>query len=509
MSRVKKRIFGTLLAVLLLLEAALMGGCSQQGAYPPQLTAVPATPPPASEGAVESFVGRPIFVSDTNNLVSEERVLERMAGQTRAEVVIDAMIKGPSSPALTSAIAMNMKVERVELCGEVANIVLSGVMPDEWSWLTTRAAVAKAVSETEQGITCVNVYIYDQEPGFSQKPLGAAATPEVSLDKYLDDYFRQFLDLEQYQDEADSTSERSATLYYLDARDNSGLLVSVVKTLSYRNNISDEELTAQLVRQLMLKQEGGGVVSALPVDASLAAPVTFTDDALSRNSITRLAYDEGIGSRIANICLTQPEGEYDEQRLAAAVTLTVAGFMPEVSGVKLSLKGKDGKIVELNAGKAYTRSQFANMLGHSVTLMYPLSDGSALVPVTRTVPQAAVYDPTILLSELLKGPAAPGVKYPLFTMEDIKEVYISGNVAVVNWNRGFARKLEEYIEYDGTTIPRERREQLFIYGVINTVTNIPGISYVLMLENGKTLQTVGRLYLGNPLMRSTGLNQER
>ena len=46
---------------------------------------------------------------------------------------------------------------------------------------------------------------------------------------------------------------------------------------------------------------------------------------------------------------------------------------------------------------------------------------------------------------------------------------------------------------------------MFIYGVVNTLTDMPMISSVWMLENGEKLDTVGQIYLGNALVRNPGL----
>lgn len=39
---------------------------------------------------------------------------------------------------------------------------------------------------------------------------------------------------------------------------------------------------------------------------------------------------------------------------------------------------------------------------------------------------------------------------------------------------------------------------------MNTLTDMPMISSVWMLENGKKLDTVGQIYLGNALVRNPG-----
>ena len=49
------------------------------------------------------------------------------------------------------------------------------------------------------------------------------------------------------------------------------------------------------------------------------------------------------------------------------------------------------------------------------------------------------------------------------------------------------------------------RETLFIYGVVNTLTDMPMISSVWMLENGEKIAQVNKIYLGGALVRNPGL----
>ena len=95
--------------------------------------------------------------------------------------------------------------------------------------------------------------------------------------------------------------------------------------------------------------------------------------------------------------------------------------------------------------------------------------------------------------------------YPLFTADDIQSVYVIGDLAVLNWQRGFAEKLTALMEAEDFNLPKERRERLFIYSVVNAISEIPGIQRVWMLEDGKKLGAVKDIYLGNALMRNPGI----
>ena len=141
-------------------------------------------------------------------------------------------------------------------------------------------------------------------------------------------------------------------------------------------------------------------------------------------------------------------------------------------------------------------------------LYYPNEEGLTLLPATRIVPSVFAYDPELRLRELLSGPADPGVAYFGFSADDILSVYVSQGTAVVNWQAGFAQKLRAALDGAQTPIPKERRELMFVYGVINTLCDLPYVERVWMLEDGKKLGTIRELYLGNPLVPSPGLVSE-
>ena len=92
-----------------------------------------------------------------------------------------------------------------------------------------------------------------------------------------------------------------------------------------------------------------------------------------------------------------------------------------------------------------------------------------------------------------------------FTAEMIREVYTSEETVIIDWERGFTQTMLSMIGSSNSPLPADRREQLFVFGVINSVTDIPGFSKVWMLENGKRLGSIERIYLGNPLLNNPGI----
>ena len=65
--------------------------------------------------------------------------------------------------------------------------------------------------------------------------------------------------------------------------------------------------------------------------------------------------------------------------------------------------------------------------------------------------------------------------------------------------------LEQLAKTERVYAPGAQPERLFIYGVVNTLTEMPGVNRVWMLENGQKLGMIGDMYLGNALLRNPGI----
>ena len=123
---------------------------------------------------------------------------------------------------------------------------------------------------------------------------------------------------------------------------------------------------------------------------------------------------------------------------------------------------------------------------------------------SRIISQTTAYDPLVRLQKLLSDLSDQGMSYAPFTAEDIEDGYVVDDVAVINWAPGFSETLRTYLESD-STMEISRRESMFIYGVVNTMTDMPMISSVWMLEDGNKIDKIQNIYLGSALVRNPGL----
>lgn len=520
------------LMLALALAAQLFSACSEETDYPPALPESSATPPARVDTDQAFFAAQLYFVSeDGRKLYPEEHALVYGVGVSRAEAAINGLLAGPDSALLQPSMPDGLYLEHVEISLDVCNVYFTGDFPNEIrTWLTARAAIAATVNAAE-GVGTVNVFFNGVEPGYLGRPLGLQLPVSDALDVYLKNMQQDYEVIpSQPQGEAVAYETHGATLYFTDV--SRSLLVAKNTELTYAVNAGSLELVQLIFGKLLAGDSGvNSLEPVLPAGVAIAAEPVFyyygdepgAPKTAAATPTSEPAETGGYndppesppvpqdGEKAYILDLTLGYGaqgaEFDETLMCAALTMTLTSYIPGLDGVRVSILSPDGGARPL-CEDYFERSDFREMIGHGVTLYYPDGEGLALLPARRIVQSASVYDPKLRLSELLSGPADPGVAYPSFGPEDIRDVYVSNGVAVVDWKAGFAEKLRGVIANADSPIPRSRRELMFVYGVINTLCTLPYVERVWMLEDGQKLGTIGELYLGNPLVKSPGLIAE-
>ena len=523
--KMKKQISRSSLSLVLALVLA-MGGCTSKGETVPPMEVSQDMPPTLEEGVARegSFEAKLYFLSeDELRLVPETRQITYTGNISRAQAVIEALTQGPSSDVLRPCLSGNYTLERVELSSDACNVyLLSSSLPTFAEWLAARAAVAATIYDAE-GIGSVNLYLNGVEPGYGGRPLGALAPISEQLGTYIANMEQEFRALaQQTGTEAGSYENRTVTLYFTDLEGE--LLIARNSTVNYDSSETRADVAGLLVSKLL--DGDASLEPVVPADLTFAEQPQsiFSEDFLAQLQPQAQEQDAEEGDvphpvdpfyeqtrekyekQIIALRFKEPTYAYDEKILAGALTMTITGYLPNTEGVAIYMQQSDGTYRNLDPeGLYFTREDFSDMVGVNVYLPYPDAEGSVLHRVSRAVSSLRAYDPEVRLAELFKGPADPGVMYPLFTQEDVESVYVTGDLAVVNWRAGFTEKLQALLEYEDFEVPVERREQLFIYSVVNALTEIQGIYRVWMLEDGNKLGTVGEMYLGNALLRNPGI----
>ncbi len=456
--------------------------------------------------------------ADNRRLMPETRRVIMAADGSHIEAAVRALFDGASTQSQQSVLQNGLSYEKMELSTGVCNVYISGTAAlDEKQWLITRAAVAATVNAVD-GTPSVNLYYNQMEPGYLGRPLGALSPIIENLDVYVRNMELEYEAIKKEIEEgvAESSFEmRNATLYFIDNGDD--LLMAQNIMLSYDAKTSTEGIAGSLIGALgVMPENANGLKLAIPDDFELAmveSPIQYIADAVATDEAPPLndAEDSAGDAQQANentgileIRINQLARGFDEEKMCGAVTMTLTGFLPGIRGVYIIMQDENGESRVLNGGKLCTREMFSETIGHTITLDYPSENGVGFYTMDYAVAGKSSYALITRLEALLDKAEEMGNVFPGFDKSDIQNVYITGNTAVVNWNKGFAAKLKAMQENEQCPLPEERRIWLFAYSVINTMSEFPGVQKVWMLENGQKLGTQGGIYLGNALMRNPG-----
>ena len=509
--------------ICFLLAAAIctgaFSGCSGGSADVPEMTLSDYVP--KREGDEDVFTAQLYFVSDDGlHLSVEEREVRCGKGMSRAEAAISALIDGPMTTVLNQSVPGDMLLQRVETSYEACNVyLLASYTPDARTWATAQAAIAATVYACEN-IASINLYLNGMAPAYYGRAMGAVTPISNTLDAYIVELQQQYADIAQGTDnetEAGVYETRIATLYFTDSSNT--LLIAKNTTLNYDSSETSVRISYQILNKLLDGAEG--LEAVLPADLQLHSPIRLVPEK-SYNSggagniedgesphpsetapEIEKPEDQGLTQgepMVAEIVIDKPKEKYDEAILSGALTLTLTGYIPDLIGVSIAVIDEGGNTTELAPKGYFTREDFSSRIGRIV------SDGSLLYRAPRAVSSEESYDPLAILTELLSGSADLGGMCGGFTADDIAGVYKTDNTIVIDWKAGFADKLRAYINsQDNTGIPQENRERAFVYSIVNTLTEIEDIGRVWMLEDGKKLGVMDKIYLGNSLMRNPGI----
>ncbi len=429
------------------------------------------------------------FLDETGKKFSAEpRNLEVPQNERAETQIIEALISGPVSESLLP-VAQGFLLEKVELLPDVINVYLNleeGVHKSEDQIMTAKLAIASTLFDFS-GVTYINVFLGGSQTAYQNLPSGTLQKSKSSLSE----------DLEKYKRDASAqTAVINATLYFLDISEQ--YLLPEVRSISF-DSIEKEDMIATIVQEVLSGPEDtynhAPVVDKLVKDARLNS-VTIMQDEQERN-IVQLDFDK--------MPFAQTKAYQDgEQITAAALTMAITGFIPDVDGVRITVNAAaDAELPP--EGTIYQADDFSSLLGNSIVLYLPNSTYTLLSSVTRLVDQKNAGYPEELLRELMKGPSAQDSSdvQPAFisgiTMDDVNSVYLAGDLAVVDFKSSISAKAAEL---------SAKNEFIMIYSIVNTLTNINNVKRVQFLVDGERVEYLAdgnQLCVIDPLIKNPGI----
>ena len=117
----------------------------------------------------------------------------------------------------------------------------------------------------------------------------------------------------------------------------------------------------------------------------------------------------------------------------------------------------------------------------------------------RPIAQRYRTAPRQLLREMMRAPGNPALSAALpegVTDADVIGVKIEGDTALINFTQNFASACA------GMDATQERN---MIYAIVNTLTELEGVSRVRMYVDGEQTQLAGHLFLPGEFLPNSGL----
>lgn len=416
-------------------------------------------------------------------LVVEPRHLELMQGEQAAAAIVRAMLQGPETPDLRP-IGSGLTFDRVEVTTEVINVYLiqnPEVYTTNAELTSGKLALATTLIDYS-GVRCVNVLIDGMQTAF-EDPATGLSVPTGALTRTTD--LVEELNVMEQKAAAQNT-DLYAVLYFLDPGE-SYLLPEMRRVMFPR----EEDTLAALVAQL---QQG-------PDNSYNYQPVLDPTIVLLSHSLV----ENGDGTLTARLVFNRSPVLYannyeNGERLAlGALAYTICDFIPDVSAVEIRSRLSPRESVLCHP------AEYADLLGCRVQICLPNTpSGVTMTTVERVLPQAAAADPRAVLQAVFDGPVGTDSRdvWPAIpegiSSGDVLDVYVAGDVLVVNFRERVAEILQSVAEED---------ERTMIFALVNTLTSFENVRRVLFLVEGQRRDYLGSetVCILDPLMKNPGI----
>lgn len=459
-------------------------GCALSPANPGAPDSASSLPMPEANERVGRIMAPLYFLSsDYKRLEVEMREIDLFPGQSRAEIAIREMLKGPQTTGLKPVFWEGTELRRVEIARRVANVYFNETVEQMYDQdrIILRAAIANMLAELER-VDYVNIYSENREPGYKGRPSGPISRLPGDLELYLTQ-MKQELDPEPLED-TNTLERRNITLYFLDPTGR--YLLPEVREIQY----TGDQMVSLIVDELVKgPRDGLGLRGVIPAGFALLRPPKVDVMADGRSTVV-LSFSNAEGA--------------DLRMAYAALTATITGFLPKVQYMTFMVDEQAIEAIEdvgVFENGLVPREAFEQYIGAEITLYFPNEARTALVPLRRAITQPQLDDARMRLVELEAGPGEEAgivAAFPSGTdSNDILDVRVQGDVVWIN----LSAHLFEQCQRMSTS-----EESMFIFSMVNTVCEIEGVTRVQFLRDGEPqAHLTTNLDLRNPLLKNPGL----
>lgn len=491
-----KRIFSIVLALVITFSLASCSrtntaGSTTNSAGSLSLPLKEPNAPPAPYGDTrdsEVYRASIYYASDDGSVsVPSTRVLWLNSQASLQRRLAEELMKVPGGDA-AAVVPKGSSIASVESAGSIVTVDVLPASPMSDAEIKTLSdAMSKTLFELEF-VTGVNLLLHGRAASMSSLPIGVIGK-NTDMHTLHDESIH-------YADNEYSIVSRRAAIYY------PSLDESCVIPFEIPVSYNPSDPAEAILRALGTPPEAGGVIAGVP----------YCENLFERPSQYKVMPG---GYRILHVYLTRDaysaltQSGHDRHMYLASIVLSLTSFLGETDGVCLNFGGKTVTEVPLKSGASMkfasgimTRADFSPYIGKN-TPLYFAGENSMLYEETRALPLNTADSPRALISALIEGPKDASL-LPIFpngvTPSDILGVHISGSIVSVNLSSNVYRLMQSFSESE---------EELFVYGLVNTLSELRGISGVRLYFAGVTGSVLThKVYLEGVLLKNPGRIQQ-
>lgn len=502
----KKRMLCALLCALALGLSGCVGNSQPQeretnGETLPEVRSGPEAPIGDSQTPRSFDAVLYVPSSDGTRLIAEVRQVTVESWQTKQDAIAEALMNRINESDFNASgreLQLAKVSNRVETTGSLATVSLNSTiraLSDE-AQFALRMALVNTLTELPE-TSYVNILTYGRDYGLDAEGIIPTGVMSRQPDTDISTYWSQ---IQAQRTSAAGELQKTASLYFV-SEDGKSLLGEV-------RNVTLSERSSAAYARVLLDELAKGAIS-IDGARTLVPPLEYFE----RDPVMQTTED---GNYIAlyflpavNDFLALRAGT--TAMMLSSICFTLTSFIPRIDGIIVYIDGEMVTELTLSNGEFWdwemhngqlTRESVASLSADVATIYYPLETGEGLYPLKLSIAQSQRSNPRALLQRLMQPPGRAGLDRALpetITDADIIGLQVQGDTAVINVSRAFAAACADL---------SETQECNMIYAIVNTLTEMEGISRVRFFVDGTQAQLAGYLFMSGEFMRNIALAEE-
>ncbi len=378
-----------------------------------------------------------------------------------------------------SHISLNVKFENALLSNKTCLIFLSGKFPEVTEWFKLEGVLLATLKDF-CNVDTVELFLNDGIAAYNGMPVSAARYTGDLPDSYVEEKLAEL---------NTDTPLKSSFLAFIPDYDSEFFYISTVGFVPY--NASDSTRTKiKKTLEKAVKELTQAYNRHMQPGIDACCTIIFNSKRTESGNFTvDIKLDQKVMLRNDNLYI------------AKLIALFLYVNVPRIESLNFTVKDAGGDIEYSPSFK-----EALHGLGTDITAYYPIHVDSTLETVHMYIESESCYNAKALLEKVLSETSdtlMPNIS------DRLQDVVINGDTVFVNFLPNTSSKITlDFINDTRYYDSPEMRERLFVYSIVNTLTELPMVEYVAFFEDKKTMPRLVNIYFERPLMRNPGLIAE-